>query len=75
MSVLNRSDKCEICGNPKDWRRQWCDPCFECLTSSERIMWTRHVSELARVAEQLHNKIINRIQEVKAPPFTTIETK
>lgn len=63
MSVLNKSDDCD-CGSAKDWRKQWCEECFSCLTKTERRLWTYHVTELARLAHEFHNKI----QETRNQP-------
>lgn len=59
MSILNKSATCD-CGAGKQWNRQWCEDCFECLTLHERNLWIRHVAELARVAEALQRKISDR---------------
>jgi hypothetical protein len=59
MSVLNKNDKC-ACGREKEWTKQWCNYCFECLTEDERQSFTKAVNKVRVVIDKLQARINER---------------
>lgn len=57
--ILNSSPTCE-CGEPKNEKKQWCEPCWQSFSLRDRDCFTERVTALSFIVESLDREARGR---------------